>query len=261
NVALKLNIRLGNVNHVLSAPTYKDLALSSELDTIILGADVIHPGAGATKGTPSIAAVVGSVHEHFAEYFGSMRRQNREIIEDEKMQAMVVERLNAWAKLHDGRYPTNIIYYRDGVGDSQIRKLRTTEIPQIRYSFEQKCKVTAVVVTKRHNLRIYPDPKAGEAGKIETSTSGNCQAGTVVDHAITTPYHFDFYLVSHHGIQGTSRPAHYFVVENDLNLSMTALQDFTFALCHLYQRITTSVGYATPAYYADHLCERGRAYV
>jgi len=35
----------------------------------------------------------------------------------------------------------------------------------------------------------------------------------------------------------------------------------TFQLCHLYSRADKVVGYAAPAYYADHLCERGKLYL
>lgn len=41
--------------------------------------------------------------------------------------------------------------------------------------------------------------------------SGNCPAGTVVDKDIGHPTEFDFYLQSHGGLLGTSRPAHYSV--------------------------------------------------
>ena len=41
--------------------------------------------------------------------------------------------------------------------------------------------------------------------------SGNCQAGTVVDREVSHPTEFDFYLQSHGGLLGTSRPAHYSV--------------------------------------------------
>ena len=32
-------------------------------------------------------------------------------------------------------------------------------------------------------------------------------------------------------------------------------------LCHTYARATKSVSYVPAAYYADHLCERGRCYL
>ena len=246
---------------------------SGNVDTIILGADVIHPGVASIEGTPSIAALVGSVDSDFGKYLGSMRRQpydaasqSKEIIDDSNMQAMVEERLLAWKNKND-RFPTNIIYYRDGVGDSQFARLRTTEVHMIKEAYKavttntsqaaQHPNITAVIVTKRHNVRFYP-----KLGKDEEATNtGNCRPGTVVDSGVTSPYFFDFYLLSQHGLQGTARPTHYFVVENDMNFTAEQLQNFTYALCYTYQRSTTSVSYAPPAYYADHLCERGRAYV
>ena len=42
--------------------------------------------------------------------------------------------------------------------------------------------------------------------------SGNIPPGTTVDTGITHPTEFDFYLCSHAGIQGTSRPSHYHIV-------------------------------------------------
>ena len=52
-------------------------------------------------------------------------------------------------------------------------------------------------------------PMSGEGDK-----SGNCFAGTVVDRDVTHPTDHDFYLQSHAGILGTSRPAHYSVRGN-----------------------------------------------
>ena len=46
----------------------------------------------------------------------------------------------------------------------------------------------------------------------EGDKSGNCPAGTVVDCDVTNPAEFDFYLQSHGGLLGTSRPSHYNVL-------------------------------------------------
>ena len=45
----------------------------------------------------------------------------------------------------------------------------------------------------------------------DADKSGNCPAGTVVDREVAHPTEFDFYLQSHGGLLGTSRPAHYSV--------------------------------------------------
>ena len=67
-------------------------------------------------------------------------------------------------------------------------------------------KITILVVGKRHHVRFFP------MNQNEADKSGNCPAGTVVDTDVTNPAEFDFYLQSHGGLLGTSRPSHYNVL-------------------------------------------------
>lgn len=67
-------------------------------------------------------------------------------------------------------------------------------------------KITILVVGKRHHVRFFP------MTQNEADKSGNCPAGTVVDTDVTNPAEFDFYLQSHGGLLGTSRPSHYNVL-------------------------------------------------
>ncbi|CAE7263070.1 AGO14 [Symbiodinium natans] len=90
--------------------------------------------------------------------------------------------------------------------------------------------------------------------------------GTVASDNIAQPSHMNFFLVSQEGIQGTSVPCHYHILHLDKRLVQRGIKvdDFeiiTFQLCHLYSRADKSVGYATPAYMADHVCERGKHYL
>ena len=56
--------------------------------------------------------------------------------------------------------------------------------------------ITYIVAQKRHKTRLFPvNPKDG-VGK-----SLNVPPGTVVDHTITHPTEFSFFLASHEGIQ------------------------------------------------------------
>lgn len=73
-------------------------------------------------------------------------------------------------------------------------------------------------------------------------------AGTVVDNEITHPLELDFYLQSHAGLLGTSRPAHYNVLYDETRFSPDALQNLSFALCHVYARSTRSVSIPAPVY-------------
>jgi eukaryotic translation initiation factor 2C len=88
--------------------------------------------------------------------------------------------------------------------------------------------------------------------------SGNIPAGTTVDVAICHPTEYDFYLCSHAGIQGTSRPSHYHVLWDDNNLNADELQNLTYQLCHTYVRCTRSVSIPAPAYYAHLVAFRAR---
>eukprot|EP00267_Zea_mays_P046129 XP_020398475.1 protein argonaute MEL1 [Zea mays] len=89
--------------------------------------------------------------------------------------------------------------------------------------------VTFVVVQKRHHTRLFPEV---HGRRDMTDKSGNILLGTVVDQKICHPTEFDFYLCSHAGIQGTSRPTHYHVLYDENELTADALQSLTNNLCY-----------------------------
>ncbi len=111
------------------------------------------------------------------------------------------------------------------------------------------------MVQKRHHARFFP------LNKQEMDRSGNILPGTVVDSDITHPFEFDFYLTSHAGIQGTSRPTHYHVLHDQNQFSANELQDLTYKLCYLYCRANRSVSIVPPAYYAHLVASRARYHV
>uniref|UniRef100_A0A8C0NSF4 Argonaute RISC component 1 n=3 Tax=Caniformia TaxID=379584 RepID=A0A8C0NSF4_CANLF len=113
--------------------------------------------------------------------------------------------------------------------------------------------ITYIVVQKRHHTRLFCADKNERIGK-----SGNIPAGTTVDTNITHPFEFDFYLCSHAGIQGTSRPSHYYVLWDDNRFTADELQILTYQLCHTYVRCTRSVSIPAPAYYARLVAFRAR---
>lgn len=272
NIAMKLNVRLGNQNHtveerVLNAniPNF-----TSDKHVMILGADVVHPGAASAVGTPSIAAVVGTIDAKFAAYRGSARYQEGRVEIIGGMQAMVSERLRAYQGANNRQLPSRIIYYRDGIDPGQYKYVLAKETSAIRDAWKELAgvgappvKVTTIIVTKRHHTRFYPklhDP-AHELPTTRNEANGNCLPGTVVDSGVTMPYHFDFFLLSHNAIKGTARPAHYIVLQDEIKFKAEQIQGLTNVLCSTYARSTTAVSYVPAAYYADHLCERVKQYL
>jgi hypothetical protein len=85
NVAMKVNIRLGNINHTFERPygssdssIRKLFNSKKQLDTMILGADVTHTQKDSAAGSHSLAALVGSVDDTFGQFYGSMRYQKKD---------------------------------------------------------------------------------------------------------------------------------------------------------------------------------------
>ncbi|CAB1333518.1 unnamed protein product, partial [Coregonus sp. 'balchen'] len=253
NLCLKINVKLGGINNIL-VPHQRPSVFQQPI--IFLGADVTHPPAGDGK-KPSIAAVVGSMDAHPSRYCATVRvqRPRQEVIQD--LASMVRELLIQFYK--STRYkPTRIIFYRDGVSEGQFRQVLYYELLAIREACiglekEYQPGITYIVVQKRHHTRLFCADRNERVGR-----SGNIPAGTTVDTDITHPYEFDFYLCSHAGIQGTSRPSHYHVLWDDNCFTADEFQLLTYQLCHTYVRCTRSVSIPAPAYYAHLVAFRAR---
>lgn len=144
-----------------------------------------------------------------------------------------------WHKYSNQKLPNAILFYRDGVSESQFAHVNEQEFPQIKEgcadAFKSLCqtnpelrkqasydpKITLVVVGKRHQTRFFPP---GNAHRSQTSKSGNFRPGLLVDSVICHPYYFDFYLQAHDSIKGTARSAHYRVLQNEMNFQAPDLQ-------------------------------------
>ena len=79
-----------------------------------------------------------------------------------------------------------------------------------------------------------------------------------MDTDITHPTVSSFYLASHEGIQGTTKPTYYVKLYDDNNLTADVEQAMTYYLCHLYSRCERSVSYPAPTYYAHLAAFRAR---
>ncbi|KAI0195172.1 ribonuclease H-like domain-containing protein [Xylaria flabelliformis] len=273
NEALKVNLKFGGYNHNIQSP---GLELINENKTMVVGIDVTHPSPGSSSHAPSISAMVASVDSKLGQWPGTLSIQEEkreEMVSD--LTEMLKSRLNFW-KSHrmPQTYPENILVYRDGVSEGQYSKVLEEELPQLRKACEQLYpapdrqkglpRMTLIIVGKRHNTRFYATKEA------DADRSGNPKPGTVVDRGVTEARSWDFFLQSHAAIKGTARPAHYFVVLDEIfrhrygkkpgkNVA-DELQMTTQCLCYSFGRATKAVSYCTPAYLADILCERGRCY-
>uniref|UniRef100_A0A1J3CP72 Protein argonaute 1 n=1 Tax=Noccaea caerulescens TaxID=107243 RepID=A0A1J3CP72_NOCCA len=275
NVALKINVKVGGRNTVLVDALSRRIPLVSDRPTIIFGADVTHPHPGEDS-SPSIAAVVASQDwPEITKYAGLVCAQahRQELIQDLFKEwkdpqkgvvtgGMIKELLIAFRR-STGHKPLRIIFYRDGVSEGQFYQVLLYELDAIRKACASleagyQPPVTFVVVQKRHHTRLFAN---NHNDRHSVDRSGNILPGTVVDSKICHPTEFDFYLCSHAGIQGTSRPAHYHVLWDENNFTADGLQSLTNNLCYTYARCTRSVSIVPPAYYAHLAAFRARFYM
>merc|ERR1712240_441974 len=255
NICLKINSKLGGINHVLAG---KSKPAMLKRPVMVMGADVSHPAPESRGLKPSIAAIVASVEPKAANYEVEIRiqdgGQNEEVIQD--MKNVTKNLLMKFHSANKGRKPEKIIMFRDGVSEGQFLTVLARELLAMRQACKEleegyEPQITYIVVQKRHHTRFFPV----DNNKYK---NGNALAGTVVDQGINHPTEGDFYLLSHEGIQGTSRPCHYQVLWDDSEFSADELEVLSYYLCHLYSRCTRAVSYPTPTYYAHLVADRAR---
>ncbi|KAK1962279.1 Piwi-domain-containing protein [Colletotrichum sublineola] len=276
NIALKVNLKLGGNNQLVDSSR---LGIINEDKTMVVGIDVTHPSPGSSRHAPSIAGMVASVDRWLGQWPSVLQIQSearQEMVSG--LAGMLKSRLRLWKDV--GKHqalPENILVYRDGVSEGQYQEVVDKELPLLRKACEEMYRpavqkkgfprFTIVIVGKRHHTRFYPTQEA------DADRSSNPKAGTIVDRGVTEARNWDFFLQAHAAIQGTARPAHYFVVLDEIfrNHYRTIpppfqnvadiLEDLTQSMCYIYGRATKAVSICTPAYYADILCERARCYL
>ena len=273
NICLKINAKLGGTNHIIDKSTTSFAHLFKK-PIMFIGADVNHPHVGMDEVMPSIAAAVGSIDSKLAKYVSSVRFQKHSRTVEKKDQLPGLpkkkERLEMIDKFDDmcyelicafkencrGNLPERIIYYRDGVSEGQFREVLNRELTSMRracgrFSADYQPAITIVCVQKRHHLRMFCRDRNDAVGK-----GNNVPPGCVLDREVTHPVEFDFYLCSHFGLQGTSRPTHYHVLWDENDFDSNSLQALTYHLCHLYARCTKAVSIPAPVYYAHWVAFR-----
>lgn len=253
NVLLKINSKLGGINSLLAIEHSGHIPLINDTPTLILGMDVSHGSPGQSD-SPSIAAVVGSrCWPLISRYRASVRTQSSKAemintlykpLEEGKDDGMIRELLLDFYHSSNGRKPTQIIVFRDGVSQSQFNQVLNIELDQIIKAYQHLGdvdipKFTVIVAQKNHHTKLFQD-----------NGSENVPPGTVVDTEIVHPQNYDFYMCSHAGMLGTPRPAHYHVLLDEIGFSADGIQNLVHSLSYVYQRSTAAVSVVAPICYA-----------
>ncbi|KAJ2912725.1 hypothetical protein MD484_g7689, partial [Candolleomyces efflorescens] len=285
NVLLKVNVKLGGIN-AIPDPNLPSSLSDPAKPTIVMGADIQHPAPGSV-GRPSFAALVSSVDLNCTKYIANSNVQQGRVEFIPDLKVMVKNALQNYIDYRKNveraakPKPVRLIFFRDGVSEPEFKRVLAGELPQIKDALKEleieNCKVTLVVVGKRHHIRyvflprdlsaerssslhvfVFLNIRFNPVNPADKDKSGNAPAGLVVDRDIGHPVEFDYYLQSQGGLLGTSRSSHYSVLYDENRFNADAMQAISFSLCHVYARATRSVSIPAPVYYADIVCARAK---
>jgi eukaryotic translation initiation factor 2C len=188
-------------------------------------------------------------------YVARIRAQPPRSEEIHDVGKMCAELVKVYARTNNCK-PQKIIYFRDGVSDGQFDMVLNKEVENILQNIQSEDyapSITVIVAKKRHHTRLFPKTGSGQL------RGNNVPPGTVVDSKIVDG-DVDFYLCSHKGTLGTSKPAHYYSLRDDHQFIPNELQTLVYNLCFTYARCTKPVSLVPPVYYADLAAYRGRLY-
>ncbi|KAM7519207.1 hypothetical protein LguiB_018169 [Lonicera macranthoides] len=253
NLGLKINAKLGGSNAELNEPLQLPRIFGQD-HVMFVGAD--HPSP-MNKSCPSIAAVVATTNWPAANRYAARVHPQQHCKEKiVYFGTMVLDLVNNYARINKVK-PKRIVIFRDSVSEGQFDMVLNEELVDIRaaiYDENYRPTITLLVAQKRHQTRLFPENE-GEGGP-----SGNVPPGTVVDTTIVHPFKFDFYLCSHYGGIGTSKPTHYYVLWDDHQFTSDQLQKLIYNMCFTFARCTKPVSLVPPVYYADLVAYRGRLF-
>ncbi|KAE9972777.1 hypothetical protein EG328_004824 [Venturia inaequalis] len=290
-LAMKINHHSGGTNYEVW-----DLGLTSK-DTMVLGISVSHPAPALTSGhidCPSVVAVVANSDNRFQKLPGNMRFQpngSKKIID---LKEMVRDSVKRWQNGEQHGDLGEIIVYRTGISKIDYTKKNTKtgkrfweeELSDI----EAACaldltvpSIALILVEKNHKTKFYRPKDADLSPGL--FVEGGDKSGD------------NFYLQSHGVMQPKTRDARAFNINvgngpRDRDTQAMPRQEATqgpdvlhprngfysifkpsdkrtnqqlikttYKLCWNTVHSTSALSYASPAYYADKLCQRGLAYL
>lgn len=129
NIALKVNVKLGGTNTTISEPLFR------KSRWMVLGGDTSHASPAQLRMSvppPTFTALTGSWDADCCAYtsVASAQHSKEQTISD--FEAMANELLERYKARNRGHYPEHILYYRDGLSESQFVAIMAEEVEPLK---------------------------------------------------------------------------------------------------------------------------------
>lgn len=209
---------------------------------MVVGLDVYHDTVDRKKSAVGFCATINS---RLCEYYSATTLQTSGQEIALTIGNLFAEALKAFHSRTNGRYPESIIFYRDGVSESQDECVRRMEVDSVL----RTCKgidpsyspqVIYTLVVKRIGTRFFSSHQ-----KIS-----NPAPGTLVTE-LADPG--SFYLIAHAAKQGVAAPTLYRTVYSTRPVDVKSLISLTYGLCHMYYNWTGAIKVPAPCMLAHKL--------
>ena len=127
----------------------------------------------------------------------SKKREDIFLIHD--LDTFIYKALKNFYEATEGKKPHAIIYFRDGLSEGQYDKVVKFEMTMLRQGIRRiqedyEPNITMLSVQRRHNVKFFCEHQQDCIGR-----ANNVPSGTVIDHDVTSPDHYDFYMYAHAG--------------------------------------------------------------
>jgi len=215
---------------------------------MVIGYDTYHDA----KQNRAVGAFVASINDSFTRYASSVKvHENNEELSP-NFNYHFQKCLEAYRQAQNC-YPTDIFFYRDGVGAGDIDRVKEFELGTLKETCRQLSvrhddftipRIAFIIVSKRIGTRFFHPTSRG---------ANNPPCGTVVDNTVTLFERFDFFLVSQKASRGTVSPTSFNVIEDDTKMTPDDHQKLAYALTHLYYNWTGNLRVPAPIQYAHKL--------
>ncbi|GAB6030356.1 Piwi-like protein 1, variant 2 [Chamberlinius hualienensis] len=235
-IGIQLNCKLGGAAWSIKLPME---------NCMVVGFDSYRDSSSKNR---MAAAMCCSLNKSLTKYHSRVLIASSEEDMVDGLVANFAGSMNHYKKVN-GQFPNRVIFYRSGGSEGQLITIRDTEVVRLVNTFTElgvkDPKFAFVVVTKKHNTRIFE--------KMRSNEYINPPPGTVVDGGITRPEWFDFYVVSQSVREGTVAPTHYNIIHDTSNLFPSHQQRLAYKLTHLYYNWPGTIRVPAPCLYAYKL--------